>query len=70
MESTFQGRRNSVIKSLQENRDEIAMLNADIDRRIAEHKKEIQSLKQLQKALKKTKMSCHWLLDLLIRLFK
>lgn len=70
MEVTFNGRRNFVLKSLQENQSEIAMLNADIKRRIAEHKAEIAKLKLQQKELKQTKVSGGWLLSLLIRWLK
>lgn len=67
MEVTFNGRRDFVLKSLQENQSEIALLNADIEKRIAEHKAEIAKLKLQQKELKQTKMSGGWLLSLLIR---
>ncbi len=70
MEVTFNGRRSYVLKSLQENQSEIAMLNADIEKRIAEHKAEIAKLKLQQKELKQTKMSGSWLLSLLIRWLK
>lgn len=70
MEVTFNGRRSYVLKSLQENQSEIAMLNADIKKRIAEHKAEIAKLKLQQKELKQTKMSGSWLLSLLIRWLK
>ncbi len=70
MEVTFNGRRSYVLKSLQENQSEIAMLNADIEKRIAEHKAEIAKLKLQQKELKQTKMSGGWLLSLLIRWLK
>jgi hypothetical protein len=70
MEVTFNGRRNFVLKSLQENQSEIAMLNADIEKRIAEHKAEIAKLKLQRKELKQTKMSGGWLLSLLIRWLK
>lgn len=70
MEVTFNGRRNFVLKSLQENQSEIALLNADIKKRIAEHKAEIAKLKLQQKELKQTKMSGGWLLSLLIRWLK
>lgn len=70
MEVTFNGRRGLVLKSLQENQSEIAMLNADIEKRIAEHKAEIAKLKLQQKELKQTKMSGGWLLSLLIRWLK
>lgn len=70
MEVTFNGRRNFVLKSLQENQSEIAMLNADIKKRIAEHKAEIAKLKLQRKELKQTKMSGGWLLSLLIRWLK
>lgn len=70
MEVTFNGRRNFVLKSLQENQSEIALLNADIEKRIAEHKAEIAKLKLQRKELKQTKMSGGWLLSLLIRWLK
>lgn len=70
MEVTFNGRRNFVLKSLQENQSEIAILNADIEKRIAEHKAEIAKLKLQRKKLKQTKMSGGWLLSLLIRWLK
>ena len=70
MEVTFNGRRSYVLKSLQESQSEIAMLNADIKKRIAEHKAEIAKLKLQQKELKQTKMSGSWLLSLLIRWLK
>lgn len=70
MDITFNGRRGLVLKSLQENQSEIAMLNADIEKRIAEHKAEIAKLKLQQKELKQTKMSGGWLLSLLIRWLK
>lgn len=70
MKVTFNGRRSYVLKSLQENQSEIAMLNADIEKRIAEHKAEIAKLKLQQKELKQTKMSGSWLLSLLIRWLK
>lgn len=70
MEVTFNGRRNLVIKSLQENQSEIATLNADIEQKIAAHKAEIAKLRAQQKELKQTKMQGGWLLSLLIRLLK
>lgn len=70
MEMTFDGRRNLVIKALQENQSEIAILNADIEQKIAAHKIEIKKLKAQQKELKQTKMSGRWLLSLLIRWLK
>lgn len=70
MEVTFNGRRNLVIKSLQENQSEIAALNADIEQKIAAHKVEIAKLKAQQKELKRTKMQGSWLLSLLIRWLK
>lgn len=70
MEVTFNGRRNLVIKSLQENQSEIAALNADIEQKIAAHKAEIAKLKAQQKELKQTKMQGSWLLSLLIRWLK
>lgn len=70
MEVTFNGRRNLVIKSLQENQLEIAALNADIEQKIAAHKAEIAKLRAQQKELKQTKMQGSWLLSLLIRWLK
>lgn len=70
MEITFNGRRNLVIKSLQENQSEIAALNADIEQKIAAHKAEIAKLRAQQKELKQTKMQGSWLLSLLIRWLK
>lgn len=70
MEMTFDGRRNEGLKSLQENQSEIAMLNADIESRIAMHKAEIAKLRLQQKELKQTKMKGGWLLSLLIRWLK
>lgn len=70
MEITFDGRRSLVLKSLQENQSEIAMLNADIESRIAMHKAEIAKLKLQQKELNQTKMKGGWLLSLLIRWLK
>ncbi len=70
MEVAFNGRRNLVIKSLQENQSEIAALNADIEQKIAAHKAEIAKLKAQQKELKQTKMQGSWLLSLLIRWLK
>lgn len=70
MEVTFNGRRNLVIKSLQENQSEIAALNADIEQKIAAHKAEIAKLRAQQKELKQTKMRGSWLLSLLIRWLK
>lgn len=70
MEVTFNGRRNLVIKSLQENQSEIAALNADIEQKIAAHKAEIAKLRAQQKELKQTKMQGSWLLLLLIRWLK
>ena len=70
MEVTFNGRRDLVIKSLQENQSEIAMLNADIDQKIAAHKAEIAKLKLQRKELRQTKMRGGWLLSLLIRWLK
>lgn len=67
---TFNGRRDLVLKSLSENQSEIAMLNADIEQRIAAHKAEIKKLKLQQKELKQTKMRGGWLLSLLIRWLK
>lgn len=45
MEAIFNNRRDSVLKSLQENQSEIAILNADIEAKIAAHKNEIAKLK-------------------------
>lgn len=70
MEVTFNGRRDIVIKSLQENQSEIALLNADIKQKIAAHKAEIAKLKLQQKELRQTKMKGGWLLSLLIRWLK
>lgn len=70
MEVTFNGRRDIVIKSLQENQSEIALLNADIEQKIAAHKAEIAKLKLQQKELRQTKMKGGWLLSLLIRWLK
>lgn len=70
MEVTFNGRRNLVIRSLQENQSEIAALNADIEQKIAAHKAEIAKLRAQQKELKQTKMQGSWLLLLLIRWLK
>ena len=70
METILNGRRNLVIKSLQENQSEIAALNADIEQKIAAHKAEIAKLKAQQKELKQTKMQGNWLLSLLIRWLK
>ena len=66
----FNDRRDIVLKSLSENQSEIAMLNADIEQRIAAHKAEIKKLKLQQKELKQTKMRGGWLLSLLIRWLK
>ena len=70
MDVTFNGRRDIVIKSLQENQSEIALLNADIEQKIAAHKAEIVKLKLQQKELRQTKMKGSWLLSLLIRWLK
>ena len=70
MDVTFNGRRDIVIKSLQENQSEIALLNADIEQKIAAHKAEIAKLKLQQKELRQTKMKGSWLLSLLIRWLK
>ena len=70
MEAIFNNRRDSVLKSLQENQSEIAILNADIEAKIAAHKQEIAKLKLQQKELKQTKMQGGWLLALLIRWLK
>lgn len=45
MDAIFNSRRDSVLQSLQENQSEIALLNADIESKIAEHKAEIKKLK-------------------------
>ncbi len=66
----FNDRRDLVLESLSENQSEIAMLNADIEQRIAAHKAEIKKLKLQQKELKQTKMRGGWLLSLLIRWLK
>lgn len=70
METIFNNRRDSVLKSLQNNQSEIALLNADIEAKIAEHKAEIAKLKLQQKELKQTKMRHGWLLSILIRWLK
>lgn len=70
METVFNNRRDSVIKSLQENQAEMAILNADIKQQIAFHKAEIEKLKLQQKELSQTKMKGGWLLSLLIRWLK
>ena len=67
MEAIFNTRRDSVVKSLQANQSEIALLIADI---IAVHKAEIAKLKLRKKELKQTKVSGGWLLSLLIRWLK
>lgn len=70
METIFNNRRDSVLKSLQENQSEIALLNADIDAKIAAHKAEIAKLKLQKKELKQTKMRGGWLLSLFISWLK
>ncbi len=70
MEVTFNGRRDLVLKSLQENQSEIAILNADINSQIAAHKAEIAKLKLRKKELSQTKVSGGWLLSILIRWLK
>ncbi len=70
METVFNSRRDSVLKSLQENQSEIALLNADIDAKIAAHKAEIAKLKLQRKELKQTKMRGGWLLSLFISWLK
>lgn len=70
MEAIFNNRRDSVLKSLQENQSEIAILNADIEAKIAAHKNEIAKLKLQQKELRQPKMKGGWLLSLLIRWLK
>lgn len=70
MEAVFNNRRDSVLKSPQNNQSEIALLNADIEAKIAEHKAEIAKLKLQQKELKQTKMRHGWLLSILIRWLK
>lgn len=70
MEVTFNGRRDLVLKSLQENQSEIAILNADINSQIAAHKAEIAKLKLRKKKLSQTKVSGGWLLSILIRWLK
>ena len=57
MEAIFNTRRDSVVKSLQANQSEIALLNADINSQIAVHKAEIAKLKLRKKELKQTKVS-------------
>lgn len=49
MEAIFNTRRDSVVKSLQANQSEIALLNADINSQIAVHKAEIAKLKLRKK---------------------
>lgn len=70
METIFNNRRDSVLKSLQDNQSEIALLNADIDAKIAAHKAEIAKLKLQRKELKQTKMRGGWLLSLFISWLK
>lgn len=70
MEAIFNTRRDSVVKSLQANQSEIALLNADINSQIAVHKAEIAKLKLRKKEFKQTKVSGGWLLSLLIRWLK
>lgn len=70
MEEVFNTRRDSVLKSLQYNQSEIALLNADINSQIAAHKAEIAKLKLRKKELKQTKVSGSWLLSVLIRWLK
>lgn len=70
METIFNSRRDSVLKSLQENQSEIALLNADIESKIAAHKAEIAKLKLQRKELRQTKMKGGWLLSLLIHWLK
>lgn len=70
MEVIFNGRRDLVLKSLQENQSEIAILNADINSQIAAHKAEIAKLKLRKKELSQTKVSGGWLLSILIRWLK
>lgn len=70
MEVTFNGRRDLVLKSLQGNQSEIAILNADINSQIAAHKAEIAKLKLRKKELSQTKVSGGWLLSILIRWLK
>lgn len=70
MEAIFNTRRDSVVKSLQANQSEIALLNANINSQIAVHKAEIAKLKLRKKELKQTKVSGGWLLSLLIRWLK
>lgn len=70
MEVTFNDRRDLVLKSLQENQSEIAILNADINSQIAAHKAEIAKLKLRKKELSQTKVSGGWLLSILIRWLK
>ena len=70
METIFNNRRDSVLKSLQDNQSEIALLNADIDAKIAAHKAEIAKFKLQRKELKQTKMRGGWLLSLFISWLK
>lgn len=70
METIFNNRRDSVLKSLQDNQSEIALLNADIDAKIAAHKAEIAKLKLQRKELKQTKVRGGWLLSLFISWLK
>ena len=70
MEAIFNTRRDSVVKSLQANQSEIALLNADINSQIAVHKAEIAKLKLRKKELKHSNVSGGWLLSLLIRWLK
>lgn len=70
MDTVFNNRRDSVIRSLQDNQSEIALLNADIDNKIAAHKAEIAMLKLQKKELKQTKVRHGWLLSMLIRWLK
>lgn len=57
MEAIFNTRRDSVVKSLQANQSEIALLNADINSQIAVHKAEIAKLKLRKKELKQLKLA-------------
>lgn len=65
MDTVFNNRRDSVIRSLQDNQSEIAF-----DNKIAAHKAEIAMLKLQKKELKQTKVRHGWLLSMLIRWLK
>lgn len=70
MDTIFKSRRDDVIRSLQSNQSEIAILNAKIEQQIAVHKAEIAKLKLQRKELKQTKIQGSWLLSMLIRWLK